>query len=499
MPHSHKQNFNLKNLSRFIAVSRPVFAGILTTLLISSCTVGPDYVRPPLPEVNKFVRQEDSSGTKPQPAAADFWHSFDDPMLVQLVDSALRHNHDLRIAYANYQRANALLREARFEQIPIPTASAEASNVYTSADQTLDGDRDYDTYHADIGVIWELDFFGRIRRSIEAQRAETEASAADFAAMQIAVISELTQTYFRLRGQQEQLRIVHENSENQARTLEMIGLRYEAGVGSSFDVDRGRALLETTQSRVPALEADIAVAIHRIAVLTGATPESMTAGLDATGEFKVMPAPDIAVDTPGDVLRRRPDVAAAERRLAAASARIGVATADLFPHFTLGGLIGTQSLDAGALFQHDSATRMLTLGVGGPFLNIGQVRARIAAADADMAGNLAAYERTVLAALEETGNALIRISRSEQELEYLREATQASIRAVKAARAHFDSGAIDVLDVLDAERNSLQVENDYTQSWTRHMQAQVSLYEALAGGWPNSVPGKEGLGSHKTD
>ncbi len=499
MPHNHQQSSNLINLSRLIAVGRLLFVGILTSSLITSCTVGPDYVRPPLAEIDKFVRQEASPDTKPQPGNTEFWHSFDDPMLVQLVDSALQHNHDLRIAYANYQRANALLREERFEQIPIPAASVQAGNVHASVDQTVDGDRDYGTYQADIGVTWELDFFGRIRRSIEAQRAETEASAADLAAMQVAVIGELTHTYFCLRGQQEQLRIMHENSENQARTLEMIKLRYEAGMGTSFDVDRGRALLETTQSRLPALEADIAVATHRIAVLTGARPGSMAAELESTGEFKVMPAPDIAVDTPGDLLRRRPDVAAAERRLAAASARIGVAAADLFPRFTLGGLIGTQSLDAGALFQHDSATRMLTLGISGPFLNVGQVRARIAAADADMAGNLAVYERTVLVVLEETENALIRISRSKQELEHLWKTTQASTRAVTAARTHFDNGTVDVLDVLDAERNSLVAENDYAQSWTHHMQAQVSLYEALAGGWPDSVPHKDGSGSHKTD
>ncbi len=461
---------------------------VFGSLFLSSCTVGPDYLRPALPGIEKFSYQDSASVERPQPLDSRFWQSFHDAALTHLIDAALKHNHDIRIAYANYQQANALLRGVRFDRIPIPTAGGEAGSIRASEDQADGEDRRYENYQADIGVVWELDFFGRIRRGIEVRRSETEARAADLAAMQVVVIGELARSYFQLRGLQEQLRIVRSNVQNQKRTVGMLRVRYEAGQGTSFDVDRGLVLLESTQARIPALEADIGVLTHRIAVLTGNMPEVMAEKLDLTGEFTAPDAPDIALDTPGELLRRRPDVAAAERRLASASVQVGVATADLFPRFTLGALIGTQSFNAGSLFQADSATRAVTMGVGGPFLSIGQVRARIAAANADMEASLARYERTVLEALEETENALIRISRSKQELDHLQRATKASSRAVKAAQAHFDNGTIDVLEVLDAERNLLQSQNDYVQGWARCMQFHISLYEAMAGGWPQDIP-----------
>ena len=461
---------------------------VFGSLFLSSCTVGPDYLRPALPDIKQFSHQESVSVERPQPSDSRFWQSFNDATLTQLVDAALKHNHDIRIAYANYRQANALLRGARFEKIPIPAASGEAGAIRASEDQADGGDRTYENYQADIGVVWELDFFGRIQRNIEARRSETEARAADLAAMQVAVVGELARNYFQLRGLQEQLRIVRNNVQNQKQTVNMLRVRYEAGQGTSFDVDRGLVLLEGTQSRIPALEADIGVLTHGIAVLTGNIPEAMAETLDMPEAFKALDAPGIALDTPGKLLRRRPDIAAAERRLAFASAQVGVETADLFPRFTLGALMGIQSFNAGSLFQADSATRSITLGVGGPFLNMGQVRARIAAANANMEASLARYERTVLDALEETENALIRISRSKQELDHLQQATNASSRAAKAAQAHFDSGAIDVLDVLDAKYSHLQAQNEYVLGWARYMQFHISLYEAMAGGWLQDIP-----------
>ncbi|MEX7580278.1 TolC family protein, partial [Pseudomonas aeruginosa] len=189
---------------------------------------------------------------------------------------------------------------------------------------------------------------------------------------------------------------------------------FENGRGTSFDADRARTQLALTRSRIPPLEAEAAVAAHRIAVLTGRTPAAMAEVLDHPAALPELPA-QINAGAPGDLLRRRPDVAAAERRLAAATARIGVAMADLFPRFTLGGLIGTQALGFGSLFERDSETRMISLGVGGSFLDVGRVRSRIAAANSATAENLAVYERTVLRAMEETENALVRLSRAQTE------------------------------------------------------------------------------------
>ncbi|NDK37529.1 RND transporter [Pseudoxanthomonas gei] len=464
----------------------------VASILLAACTVGPDYVRPTLPAVDQF-----SNGQSPQLAGEtapavdlEFWRSFGDPVLERLVDQALVSNHDLRIALARYEQANALLRNAKYDRLPTLGASAEASDSRSSSDQ-LPGvgraGRDSDQYSAGFSALWELDFFGRIRRSVEAQHADTEASAADLAAVQVVLVGDLAETYFGLRGLQEQLRIAQQNADNQAQTLRLIDLRRSAGIGSAFEVDRASTQLESTRSRVPALQSAIAVSTHRIAVLAGQTPESVLAGLDAITPLPSLPE-TIATGTPAELLRRRPDVTAAERRLGAATARVGVATADLFPRFTLGGLIGSQALDAGALFERDSETRLIAFGIDGSFLNVGRVRSRIAAANAATAADLAAYEQTVLLALEETENALVRVSRSAEENAFLERAAAAGARATAIARLRYDNGAIDVLDVLESERASLQAEDAFAQGRVRNTLAVVSLYKALAGGWPQYVP-----------
>lgn len=461
----------------------------LSSALLAACAVGPNYVRPELPKVDTFIRDQAGAAVSPQ-VDPEFWRGFGDPLLEQLVDTALLHNHDLRIAWANYQQANALLRGAKYDYLPTLTASGEASSVRSSTDQmpgVARGDRDYDQYEGSVGFTWELDLFGRVRRGIEAQRAEVSASANDLAAMQVAVVGELASSYFQLRGWQEQLRIAQENVNTQMRTLQLLEARHAAGMAASFDVDRGRTQMETTRARIPSLEAQIAVATHRIAVLTGKPPEALVAELEAPADIPALPE-SVAVDAPAELLRRRPDVAAAEARLHAATARIGVATGDLFPRFTLGGLIGTQALDSGALFERDSETRLLSLGIDGSFLNVGRVRARIAASKAANAADMARYEQTVLNALEETENALVQVSRSDTEAGHLQAAAAAGARAAKVAHTRFDHGAIDVLELLDAERTSLQAEDAFAQGRVRNSLAVVALYQALAGGWPRYIP-----------
>src|SRR5690606_12356701 len=203
-----------------------------------------------------------------------------------------------------------------------------------------------------------------------------------------------------LRGTQERLRVAIANRDNQQQTLDLVQARLDAGAGTGFDTARARAQLETTAARIPALQAQRQVAMHRLAVLTGREPSALVAVLGPQGALPPLP-PRIDPGTPGVLLRQRPDVAAAEARLHAATARIGVATADLFPRFTLGGLIGSQAIDSSALFERDSETRIVALGIDWSFLDIGRVRARIAAADADAEGELARYRQSVLLALED--------------------------------------------------------------------------------------------------
>lgn len=467
-------------------------APVSMAAVLAACAVGPDYVRPTAVEPAAFARSD--STAQAAPADDAFWQRFDDAQLTELVEEALAANHDLRIALSRYDQANALLRNARFDQIPTIAAQGNASRSRLSADQApgvsreaRDGVASYD-----VGVVaaWELDVWGRVRRNVEGQRAGAEATANDLAALQVAIVGDVARSYFELRGLQERLRVARDNAENQQETLRIVQARFDAGRGTEFDTSRANAQLEATLANVPALEAQVAFTEHRIAVLTGRTPDALIVQLDAPKALPVLPD-RIDAGAPGDLLRRRPDVAAAEERLHAATARIGVATADLFPRFTLGGLLGSQAADASALFERDSETRIVALGIDWSFLDVGRVRARIAAADAGAEGELARYRQTVLLALEDTENALVRHDRARVEDQHRERAALDSANAARLARVRYESGAADLFEVLDAERVQLEAQDAFADARTRSAVSVVALYRALAGGWPGKMPMRE--------
>jgi NodT family efflux transporter outer membrane factor (OMF) lipoprotein len=424
------------------------------------------------------------------PADAEFWRTFNDPLLSALVERALQENHDLRIALARFDSANALLRHAKFDRWPTITAQATATDGHPSASQAPGvayDDRSGQSYSVGASLSWELDLFGRVRHGINARRAETAAAARDLQAMQVAIVAEVVRSYVELRGLQERLRVAEENEASQAETLRLVEAGFEAGRGTGFDTSRARSQLAATRSRIPSLEASVATTMHRLAVLTGQRPEALLSELATLRALPDLP-PGLDPGTPGDLLRRRPDVAAAEARLDASDARVGVAKADRFPRFTLGGLIGGQSVDAGSLFNRDGESRLVVLGIDWSFLDFGRVRARIAAARADSEGDQARYEQTVLQALEETENALVGYGKARREDEQLALAASESAEAVRLARLRYEAGAIDLFQVLDAERTLLQSQDASAQARTRSYAGLVLLYRALAGGWPGRLP-----------
>jgi len=424
------------------------------------------------------------------PGDVEFWQRFGDPVLDRLVDAALLANGDLRVALAHYDSANALLRGARFDQIPTVTAYGLASDTRLSTDEApgLSRDeRDAKSYAVGARLSWELDLFGRVRNGVAAQRADTAAAAADLKAMQVLIVADVSRSYFELRGLQQRLRVAQENASSQAETLRLVEAGYKAGRGTEFDTSRARAQLSTTQARVPALEAEIAVTQHRLAVLIGQAPESAQADLQVAQALPALPAP-IDPGTPGEVLARRPDVASAQAHLAAASARVGVAHADLFPRFTLGALFGAQAIDAGNLFQRDGEHRLVALGIDWSFLDFGRVRAHLAAAHADADGEVARYEQVMLRALQETEDALVRLDRARLEDAELAAAAGDSANAARLARIRYEAGAADLFEVLDAERVNLQAQDAAVQARTRGFEHVVDLYGALAGGWPTRLP-----------
>lgn len=464
---------------------RNFVALLLATSVLTACAVGPDYAKPETNVAAAFTEKA-ATATTAEPTLA-FWTGFNDPLLTRLVDEALQRNTDLRVAVARLDQARALSRQSTLDLFPTVTAEGGFTTTRTPDSRTLPGaSRDSDSYDAGITAGWEIDLFGRVRRGMEADRAETQAVAADLRAVQVSVAAELVSSYFELRGRQEQLSVARRNAENQGSTLALTQTRLEAGRGTDFDTARARAQLKLTESRIPQLETAVAFATHRIAVLTGREPNAITAELSKPVPLAALPQ-DVAVGTPADLLRRRPDIQAAERRLASATARVGVATADLFPRLTLGGSLSSVSPTLGGLFSASSESYAAGPLISWAFLDLGRVKSRIDSSDAAARANLATYEGTVLRALEESENALIAYDRTRRAAVHLEEAAAAGREGARLARARFENGIADFLPVLDAERSQLEAEDRLAETRTRAATSLVAVYKTVAGGWPDRI------------
>ena len=468
---------------------RKVLGLLLSGVLFANqgCVVGPDYTLPETGVSPDFTAEDEILYT----AAAtevEWWRGLQDETLNQLIERAVARNHDLRIAQANVNAARALLGEVRYEQYPIVTAGAsilreEASTVRTEG---IPGgfDRTETFYDAVLDATWELDFFGRVRRSIEALSADYEAAAADQRDVYVTVIAEVARTYLELRGAQYRLQVARENADNQRGTYDLTRSITEGGMGTDLDVVRAHAQLESTLATIPQLETEIARTIHRLSVLVGDEPRTLQAKL--SGHESLPDLPELVrIGEPAELLRRRPDIQTAERNLAGATARIGVATADLFPRVSLTGSVGYLATSLSGLGESDFRTSSIGPFLTWPAFDLGRVRARIRATDAVAEGALAFYAQTVLNALEETENALVRFARARQRQSHLHIAASSSARAVELARVRYSDGIDSFLNVLDAERQLLELQDQLAQSETESALALVALYKALGGGWEN--------------
>lgn len=460
---------------------RRLTALALTT--VSACSIGPHYVRPTVPVSPQFA-QFDSSTFTASPPTEFFWTDLGDPVLTELLETALTANTDLRVSVARIDRASALTRLARWDFLPHADAQAGYAKTRLSAVQAPGvprTERDASYFEYNLASSWELDLFGRVRRGVEAARSDREAALADLRALRVTIAAEVALAYFELRDAQEELRVAHENEQNQRATLELTEARLAAGRGTEFDTDRARGQLEATIARTPVLETTIAVTVHRIAVLDGRSPGELLRRLTEPGPSPALP-PTVAVGDPAELLRRRPDVAAAERRLAASTARIGVAASDLFPHLTLTGAFGGAANRWNDLTTRDAESYIFLPAIDWSFLDIGRTRERIVAARADAAADLAFYQGSVLRAYEEAEDALVSYARARAALEHLSAAAAADHAAAELARVRFRGGTADFLQVLDAERTQLESQDAAVLAHLRAASALVGLYRALGGG-----------------
>jgi multidrug efflux system outer membrane protein len=460
----------------------PAAAPLALTALLAGCAVGPDYREPEMTLPERFASAEPSRYGSGEADLAAFWTVFDDATLSRLVQESLLANHDLRIALARLNQARALRGEAQLDLGPAITAGAGYTDQRLSSAAAVGGVRDLEGYDAGFDAFWELDFFGRNRRALEAANAELDAAQATLFDTQVSVAAELTRSYFELRGLQQRLLVAVRNVANQAETLELTRARLEAGTGTELDTSRAQARLAATRALMPLLEAAIARTIHRISVLTGRAPSELTADLAPAQDLPAVPEFTLVAD-PATLLRRRPDIRVSERRLAAATARVGVAVADLFPRVTFIAAAGFATAEIDTLGESRSGTHMVAPGLSWAALDLGRVRARIAAARARSEAALVEYEQTVLRALQEAEDALITHARSRERLLQLTEAAAASSTAARLARLRYENGMVDFLQVLDAERSLLEAEDSLAQGRTEAATSLVALYKALGGGW----------------
>src|ERR1700735_2788412 len=478
-----------KNGRRAMLKGKSILATVLSVGL-TACSVGPRYKQPTLVLPQKFTAPDKATvDVSPHADASDpqFWHSFNDPELSSVVQRALTANNDLRAALAHYDSANALLREAKFDRYPTVTMGTSVGRQKLGEFQAFGYPRNNRFFHTGINPSWELDFFGRVGHNIEAQRKLALADASSVPAIQVTVVGEVAGTYIDLRGRQELLRIARENVKNEQETVRLVDAAYSAGRGTEFDTARARALLETTTSRIPELLSTIALDEHRLAVLCGLPPDAFVSQLEVARPLPDLPD-RIDPGTPADLIRRRPDVSASEEHLHAATERIGVATADLFPRVNFAGLLGFNELHGDTPFDGVSAVNLAALNIDWSFLDRGRVRARIAASRADGDAQLDQYQQSVLLALEDVENALVSYARSQDRDIQLQLAARDSKLAADLASVRFKDGATGLLDLLDAQRVELQAEDAYAESHSSSALSAVLLYKSLAGGWPQHLP-----------
>lgn len=448
---------------------------LVISMLLASCAAGPDY-RPATTDQLGVPAAYTSGPGAPLSEAelASWWARFNDPVLNALVEQAIAANLDIIQAQARLRQAREATIQAGAELLPSVSADGRGGRNFSSPGS------DESSFSLGLDAGWQIDLFGGTRRSIEAARAEEAASGYDLAAVRIAIIAETVSNYVQLRQAQEQLSITQDTLRYQRDNYDIARWRVQAGLASSLDEQEARTQLAQTEALVPAYEANIRNVLNRIAVLTGQAPGAATAALEADGPIPTPPE-GIATGFPADTLRQRPDVRAAERGLAAATARVGVAQAQLLPSLSLSGALGTSALTTGGLF--DVITGSLFGGISQILFDGGarasQVRSQKAAVD----GAFAAYQQTVLLSLEDVENALAAISSADRRAEQYAIAYDAANNSAILARLQYQSGLVDFQTLRTVETSLLSARDNLAGTQAARALAVVQLYNALGGGW----------------
>ncbi len=454
---------------------------VLAFLLLAGCAVGPDYepVEPELPET--FTHAEGLGDPDSVPIKG-LWQSLGNEELTHLIDLALANNTTIAQALAVFYETRALSGLAVYSLLPTVGVGAEYERSrFSNQDPfAFPGLGVVERYRAGFDWTWEIDLFGSLRRQAEGFRYLVEADEATVYAVELSIVAEVAQTYFQWQGESLRLEILKRNLANQAANLAILDATLEAGRGTAFDVSRARAIERQIAAAVPIAEAAVYRAEQRLSVLTRLPVDDLRAVLSPPTTLPALP-PLVAVGTPEEWLSRRPDVRAAERRLAAATADIGVSTAEYYPKLTLTGDFGWTGLSESAIGSSDASRWRSAPVISWRILDAGRVNREVAAAEARADGALAAFEEAWLIALEETENALANYRATTERVARLDEAVREATEAARLAQLRFDAGADNYLAVLDADRTRIELDDLLAQARTDRATALAALFKALGG------------------
>ena len=478
---------------------RPL-ALLVSASLMAGCAVGPDYHRPDAALSNRFLGQssvEQRSGATRASLVA-WWEGFDDPVLTEFVAKALEQNLDLAQAAARVAQARAGLGAANAALLPSGNINGQAArarqSVETPLGQVLNSTPGYDrygsAYELNLNAGWEIDVFGGLRRGREAALAEYQASEAGVAATRLAVAAQTADIYITLRGLQARLDITNRQVKTQQDLLEKVQLLYSKGLAANYQVHQTEGALSQVQATVPVLQTGLDAAMNALDVMLGTPPGTHRRQL-ATME-SIPAAPQItAMGTPADLLRRRPDLIVAERRLAASNARIGEAIAEYYPKFSLSALLGSATaVSAGNLFTGDASQATGALGLRWRLFDFGRINAQIDQAKGQEAEALAAYRQSVLRATEDVENAFSALVNRETQTTTLTQGEASLTQARQSSFIAYQKGTASLIDVLNADQTLLQASDARAQARTESARAAVAAFRALGGGWqpPDAQP-----------
>ena len=478
------RNLSLWPLTRHF----PALTAVFSLFLISGCMVGPDFQRPqmsmPADWAGPAAQSSPLKSVSNHKELAEWWTVFQDPILTSLIERAAASNLDLKLAGARLREARAAKRVAAAGLGPTLNASGAYQRSRSSGENRTNADT-VNQYQAGFDAGWEIDFFGGQRRNLEAADADLQAAVETHRDVLVTLTAEVARNFINLRAFQQQIIITRQNLEAQEHSAQITRQRFEGGFVSGLDVANADAQAATTASQIPLLESSAQQAIHSLSILLGAPPAALRAELSPIGTIPGSLA-EVPAGVPSELLRRRPDIRRAEARIHAATARIGVAAAELFPKFTIAGSIGYQSSDFSSWF--DWVNRFWSFGpsIRWRLFETGRIRAGVELQKALQEQEIIAYQQTVLSSLQEVENALIASAKEQAHRDALMAAVAANRKAVTLAETLYIEGETDFLNVLQAHRALYVTEDALVQSTRTVSTNLVALYKALGGGWQDN-------------